>query len=154
MNYLLDTNVISAIAPTKRDRPVALARWLDQASEGLYISVVTVAEIRDGIAKLSREGASGKAASLAHWWSVAEHLYGDRMLPFDLAAATAAGALSDKARAAGHAPGFADIAIAATAQVHGLTILTRNIRHFAPTGIAALDPFDTLPPLPGGAMSS
>ena len=154
MNYLLDTNVISAIATTKRDRPAALARWLDEASDGLYISVVTVAEIRDGIAKLAREGASGKAATLLQWWNAVEHLYGDRMLPFDLAAAIVAGALSDKARGAGHAPGFADIAIAATAQVHGLTILTRNIRHFAPTGVAALDPFDTLPPLPGGAMSS
>ena len=78
----------------------------------------------------------------------------NRMLPFDFAAATAAGTLSDNARGGGQAPGFADVAIAATSKVHGLTILTRDIRHFAPIGVAALDPFETLPPLPDGAMAS
>lgn len=51
----------------------------------------------------------------------------------------------DKAREAGHSPGFADVAIAATAESQGLTVLTRNLRHFAPIGIAAIDPFQTLP---------
>ena len=49
------------------------------------------------------------------------------------------------ARAAGHTPGFADVAIAATAGSRGLTILTRNLRHFVPLGIEAADPFETLP---------
>jgi predicted nucleic acid-binding protein len=52
-----------------------------------------------------------------------------------------AGKLTGDARAAGLAPGFADIAIAATAVHHGLTILTRNLRHFEPLGIAVIDPF-------------
>ena len=47
-------------------------------------------------------------------------------------------------RAAGRAPGFADVAIAAAAS-RDLTILTRNLRHFAPLGVRAIDPFDTLP---------
>ena len=51
----------------------------------------------------------------------------------------------DGARAAGRASGFADIVIAATAATRGLTILTRNLRHFAPLDARALDPFDTLP---------
>ena len=56
------------------------------------------------------------------------------------------GALSDLARSRDHAPGFADIAIAATARHHNLTILSRNARHFVPMGVAVADPFDRLPP--------
>jgi predicted nucleic acid-binding protein len=148
VTYLVDTDVLSALAPTKKERPVDLAAWLDEASSGLYLSVVTAAEVRAGIAKASRGGASRKAATLAMWWDAVEHLYGDRILAFDLAAATIAGRLMDAARGAGHAPGFADVAIAATAQANGLTILTRNTRHFEPFGGPALNPFDALPPLP------
>ncbi len=56
-----------------------------------------------------------------------------------------AGLLMDRSRAAGHAPGFADLAIAAMAGVHDLTVLTRNMRHFAPLDIPAHDPFESLP---------
>ncbi|WP_348627952.1 MULTISPECIES: PIN domain-containing protein [unclassified Mesorhizobium] len=70
---------------------------------------------------------------------------GKRVLPFDLRAAHAAGAILDRARA--HRSGFEDIAIAATAEVHGLTILTDNERHFAPLGSPMLNPLKTLPPL-------
>jgi predicted nucleic acid-binding protein len=73
------------------------------------------------------------------------HLYGDRILPFDLAAARIAGALSDVARSRGSASGFADIAIAATAHYRGLTLLTRNTRHFAPLGLPTVNPFVRLP---------
>jgi toxin FitB len=73
------------------------------------------------------------------------HLYGDRVLPFDGSVALIAGGMSDRARAHGPAPGFADIAIAATARRHELTILTRNERHFAPLGVAVIDPFRALP---------
>ena len=148
MSYLLDTDVISAVAPTKKERPAALVDWLDQASNGLYLSVVTAAEIRDGIAKATREGAAKKAATLSIWWNTVEHLYGDRILAFDLRAARIAGMMMDIARGAGHAPGFGDIAIAATAEAHGLTILSGNVKHFKPICGSILNPFDTLPPLP------
>lgn len=107
MNYLLDTNIISAVAPTKKERPHALVRWLDEASDGVYLSVVTAAEIRDGIAKTAREGASLKAKNLNAWWDAVEHLYGARILAFDLRAAKIAGKMMDSARGAGNAPGFA-----------------------------------------------
>jgi predicted nucleic acid-binding protein len=81
-------------------------------------------------------------------WAAVEHLYGSRILPFDGAAATAAGRLLDKARSISQSPGWADIAIAGTAKAHGLTVLTRNLKHFEPLGIACLDPFKQLPPLP------
>lgn len=150
MSYLLDTCVISAVAPTRKDRPTALVEWLDLASSGLFLSVVTAAEISDGIAKASREGASRKAANLKDWWDAIEHLYRDRILPFDLRTAHIAGEMRDAARSAGHNPGFADIVIAATAAANGLTILTSNVRHFRPIAHLLMNPFEGLPPLPGG----
>ena len=55
-----------------------------------------------------------------------------------------AGAVSDLARRKGLAPGFADIVIAATARSRGLTVLTRNTRHFAPLGLPTINPFERL----------
>jgi toxin FitB len=143
--YLVDTNVISTGAPAKAVRATELLKWMDDHSTRLYLSVVTVAEIADGIAKAHRERAKRKAADLASWIEVLLHLYGDRVLPFDIAAARIAGELSDLARSKGLAPGFADIVIGATARSHQLIILTRNIRHFEPLGLSSLNPFQELP---------
>jgi toxin FitB len=143
--YLVDTNVISAVAPTAAARRAELFAWMDRRSADLFMSAVTIAEISDGIAKLRREGAKRKAADLAAWLQTVLHLYGDRVLSFDSATAEIAGLLSDLARGRGHAPGFADIAIAATARRHGLTILSRNARHFMAMDIAVVDPLEQLP---------
>lgn len=109
------------------------------------MSAVTVAEIEDGIAKLRREGARRKSADLTAWRDTVLHLYGDRILAFDATTARVAGAMADRARGRGQAPGLADIIVAATAQHHGLTILSRNLRHFGPLGVAVVDPFVSLP---------
>jgi predicted nucleic acid-binding protein len=142
--YLVDTNVISAAAPS-RAAPPALVAWMDRHSASLFLSVVTVAEIEDGIAKSRREGATRKSADLMAWLETVLHLYGDRVLAFDAPTARIAGAMSDSARGQGHAPGLADIIVAATAQHHSLTILSRNIRHMQPLGVAVIDPFVKLP---------
>ena len=140
--YLVDTNVISALA-TKSGRHDDVADWLDGQGQGLFLSVVTAAEVVCGIAKAEREGATAKAARLREWWHAVEELYASRILPVDVRVSRAIGRMMDAARA--HAPGFGDIAIAATAQAHGLTVLTRNLRHFSVLGVAALDPFQVLP---------
>ncbi|WP_102959512.1 PIN domain-containing protein [Mangrovicella endophytica] len=137
--YLVDTNILSAGSPTVRMPFGELVAWMDRASASLYLSAVTVAEVHDGIEKAQREGATRKAETLRGWWETVEHLYGDRILPFGIAAARIAGALSDRARFIGAEPGFPDIAIAATAELHGFTVLTRNIRDFRPLGVACLD---------------
>jgi hypothetical protein len=142
--YLVDTNIISAASPA-RPAPPALVEWLDAHSAALFLSAVTVAEIEDGIAKLRREGARRRSADLAAWLETVMHLYGDRILAFDAATARIAGSISDRARGQGQAPGFADIIIAATARHHGLTILSRNLRHFEALGVAVIDPFGRLP---------
>lgn len=110
------------------------------------MSAVTVAEIEDGIAKLRREGAARRSADLTAWLETVLHLYGDRILAFDAATARIAGTLSDRARGLGHAPGLADVIVAATAQHRGLTILSRNLRHLEPLGVTVIDPFARLPP--------
>lgn len=143
--YLVDTNVISAAAPSRPVSP-ALVEWLDAHSAALFMSAVTVAEIQDGIARLGRDGAKRKSADLTAWLDTVLHLYGDRILAFDAATARIAGAMSDRARGLGHAPGLADIIIAATAQHRGLTVLSRNLRHLEPLGVAVVDPFVKLPP--------
>ena len=143
--YLVDTNVLSVIAPTKIERLPDLSDWLERHSASLYLSVITIAEIEDGIAKARRENAHRKAGRLAAWLEAMLHLYHDRVLPLDAAAARTLGRLSDLARGLGRAPGFADLGIAATAALYDFTILTRNVRHFTGLGVRVHDPFAALP---------
>jgi toxin FitB len=143
--YLVDTDVISATASTKGVRRRELLAWMDSHSSELFLSVVTIAEIASGIAKVKREGARRKASALSSWLETLLHLCGDRVLSFDNPTAEIAGALSDLARSRGRSPGFADIAIAATAKRHNLMILSRNTRDFAPMDVAVIDPFEGLP---------
>ncbi len=118
---------------------------MDRNSASLFLSVVTIAEIEDTIAKSRREGAIPKAEGLSLWLETLLHLYAARILPVDLSIARIVEALSDRARGAGISPGFADLAIAATAQARGLTLLTRNIRHFRWMASDVHNPFDSLP---------
>jgi len=142
--YLVDTNVLSAASPN-RPAPPALIEWMDRQSASLFMSVVTISEVEDGIAKLRRERATRRSRDIAQWLEAVLHLYGDRILGLDTPTARIAGQLSCRARGQGHAPGLADIIIAATARQHGLTILSRNARHFAPFGASVIDPFKDLP---------
>ena len=118
---------------------------MDLHSSELFLSAITIAEISDGIAKAKREGAQRKASALSQWLRTLLHLYGDRVLPFDAPTAEIAGGFADLARGRSHSPGFADIAIAATARHHGLTILSRDDRHFASMDAVVIDPFQKLP---------
>ena len=143
--YLVDTNVLSAGAPTKTERSPELIEWMHRSSNHLFLSVITVAEVEDGIAKARREGATRKADRLAEWLETIIHLYAVRIVPLDISIARVLGALSDQARGAGQTPGLADLAIAATAWRRGYTVLTRNLRHFQPMGVPAVNPFESLP---------
>jgi toxin FitB len=143
--YLVDTNVISAAAPG-RAPAAALVDWMDRNTAALFISAVTIAEIGEGVAKARREGATRKANELAAWLDAVIHLYPLRILPFDVGAARALGEFSDRARSIGRPPSLAGLIIAATAKHYGLTILTRNTRHFVPLGVALHDPYASLPP--------
>ena len=144
--YLVDTNIVSAGAPSKTASPRALVAWMDENSADLHMSAVSIAEIEGGIARLHRHGSRRRADELSAWLDTVLHLYAERILPFEVQAARIAGGLADRARSKGQAPGFADVVIAATAKLRGFTILTRNSRHFEPLDVPFLDPFVRLPP--------
>lgn len=141
--YLLDTSVISAVAPGRPPVADAQADWLRQQADRLFVPTIAIAEIEAGIRKLRRAGGAARAEHLTSWLDGLIAGYGERILAFDAAAARAAGALSDAAVAAGRHPGFPDVAIAAVAITRDLTLLTRNLRHFEPLGVQMADPFAT-----------
>jgi hypothetical protein len=143
--YLLDTDMLSASAPTKAQQHGPWLDWQARAKGQLFLSAITIAEVEGGICACLRRGATTKALRLRQWIDAMAHLYAGRILPFDLNVAYAAGPLLDRARA--HGTGFADIAIAATAAAHGLIVLTGNERHFRPLEIACINPLQELPQL-------
>jgi predicted nucleic acid-binding protein len=140
--YLVDTSIVSALAPGKPPLRNDVASWLRSKTDELFLPAIVLAEIEQGICKLRRQGGTERANALTRWLDELVLFYGRRLLPFDARAARLAGQISDKAAAAGHHPGFADVAIAAIAGQHALVILTRNLRHFAGLGVVYLDPFD------------
>jgi predicted nucleic acid-binding protein len=117
---------------------------MESNANSLHLSVVTIAEIEAGIARSLRDNAARRAARLTEWLEMVMHLYADRVLPIDVAVARIAGGLSDRARGLRRTHGLADIAIAATASPHGLTLLTRNLHDFVPLGVAARVPFEAV----------
>lgn len=140
--YLLDTNIVSAFAPGKKLASPRIAAWFERQADRLFLSVVSVIEIEAGIYKLRRTGASRRADDLWQWFGRILDIYGDRVIPLDTEIGRTAGAMAESVQAAGYSPGLADITIAATADVRRLTVLTRNMRHFAPIGVPVLDPFE------------
>lgn len=105
-------------------------------------TAITLAEIQAGISQLERKGSARRAAALAHWLSAILELYDSRTLSFTSSAALEAGRLLDCAIGAGTDPGFEDAAIAATAAIHSLTIVTANTRHFEHFGVPYMSPVD------------
>jgi predicted nucleic acid-binding protein len=143
---LLDTSVISALAPGREKHlPAELAIWLQTHEAQFFIPSIAVAELAQGIAKLRRSGGIERAARLEQWLDSLTSGFADRILPVDSSVARLAGQLSDAAVAIGRHPGFADVAIAAIAQRGGLVVLTRNLKHFQPLGVACADPFEAIP---------
>ena len=135
MSFLLDTNIVSALRRPARTHARLLAWFTDQAPDELYLSVLTVGEIRQGIEQLRRRDAS-QAQVLGHWLDDLTRLYGDRLLPMDSLVADDWGRL----RAIRTLP-VVDTLLAATARVHNLTLVTRNEKHFTDLGVTVLNPF-------------
>ncbi|MFS3137480.1 type II toxin-antitoxin system VapC family toxin [Gluconacetobacter sacchari] len=134
---LLDTNVVSELWKAAPDARVSA--WANaQAIETLYLSAVTVAELRFGVAALP----AGKRRTGYDDRLEREILpaFSGRVLSFDLDASRAYAALMAKAKAAGHAMSMADGYIAAIATAHGLTVATRD-GAFTRTGVKAINPW-------------
>lgn len=144
--YLLDTNIISMLSPSRWNASPQFLAWLDQmdADGKLFLSVVTIHEIEKGIALLEHKGADVKAAELRRWLMGLVANYEDRILTINVPAAAIGGQLEAKATASGQNPGMADAAIAGIAKFHDLTIITQNTKHFLPFGVAVRAPDDAL----------
>jgi predicted nucleic acid-binding protein len=142
---LLDTNVLSAIAPDRRSEPepakAAARKWILANQSQLYLPVTAIAGIAAGIGAREGAGAARHAADLSAWLRAVLGAYPQNVLVFDIEAALRARALALAARKAGAVVGFADLTVACIASAHGLVVATRNIRDFAPMGIAVVDPF-------------
>ena len=140
--FLLDTNVVSMLAPSKAEASTDFLTWLDRmdADGQLFLSVVSIHEIEKGIALLDHKGTTAKAASMKAWLSGLVSTYDDKIIGVDAQAAAIGGRLEAKALAAGHDPGMADAVIAGIAAAHELVIVTRNTKHFLPFGVAVLSP--------------
>lgn len=144
--YLLDTSVVSVLAPGREAFvPTALGEWLQAHHKELFLPSIAVAEMAQGIGKLRRAGGVERADRLDRWLDGLLATYADRILPLDAKAARLAGQISDAAIAQGCHPGFADVAIAALARNADLLLLTCNLKHFQPLGVACADPLIALP---------
>ncbi|HEX9904169.1 MAG TPA: type II toxin-antitoxin system VapC family toxin [Propylenella sp.] len=135
MRFLLDTNVISEIRKRERAHP-NVARWVAGTPvKEIGTSVIVLAEIRRGI-ELKRRRDQEQARSLDRWFAEMRARLGDRVLPIDEPIAEAWAMLS----VPDPLP-LIDGLLAASAKVHGLTLVTRNVGDIAKTGILVLDPF-------------
>ena len=136
--FLIDTVTLSELR--KRERDPTVVKWFErQRTTDLFLSVISIGEIERGIAR-QRTTDPGFAGALADWLDRVLTLYGERVVPFDLRTARRWGALS-----AARGDDSADLMIAATALEHGLTVVTRNVSDFEPSGVAVLDPFSRRP---------
>ena len=136
VRYVLDANVVSALR--RPEREPAVARWAEPIPVGdLYITAPTVAELGLGVAAMERRDPAA-GALLRRWFeSAVLAVFSDRVLPFDRQAAL----ILASYRVPEHAP-YDDALIAAVVQANGMTLATRNTRHFAPLGIALVDPWE------------
>lgn len=136
MNWLVDTNVLTELRKGERANPGVRAWFTGAAAEELFTSVLVVGEIRWGIEAIRRRDTTA-AAALEQWLArVCEH-FGDRVLPVDIAIAERWGALN----VPDPVP-TVDGLLAATALVHEITLVTRNVRDVERTGVRVLNPFD------------
>ena len=137
--YLLDTNVISE--PSRPRPDPAVMAWLAGTDEDLmFLSVATLAEINRSVEKLP----AGKRQRLLRAWLLEDLVtrFEDRILPVDAGVALLWGVLVARAERAGRDIEAMDALIAATAERHSLTLVTRNVADFAHLSLPLLNPWD------------
>jgi len=136
MSFLVDTNVFSEATRRQPDR--AVEAWLARHEPELYVSALTIGEIRYGIDRLPR----GKRRDGLHAWltRTCDILEG-RILSVNTSVCHTWGQLRARWEAAGISLSTIDGLLAATASRHGLVVATRNLKHFEHSGVATVDPF-------------
>lgn len=137
MIFLLDTDIVSALRRPFLERNRAVAAWAGSTEDtGRFISVMTFGEIERGIAK-QRAKDTMHVADLERWKDELLVAFANSILPVTLEIARCWGEMVQA-----HRRNDTDLLIAATARVHGLTVVTRNVAHFMPLGVPVLNPVD------------
>ena len=138
MSFLLDTVVVSELV--RKSPSTAVLKWIDGQDEAsLYLSVLTIGELEKGVARLP---ASVRRNRLLSW--VRRDLverFGGRLLPIDTRTAARWGSVAGESEKRGRPLPVIDCLIAATALVHGLTVVTRNIGDFERCGATCVNPW-------------
>lgn len=137
--YLIDTNVLSE-ARKKKKANKGVLRFFETAIQEekiLYLSVITIGELRRGVELIRHRGDARQAGQLEKWLDLILTEYRDYILDLDEEIAQLWGALRSP-----HHEHAIDKQIAATAMIHGLTVVTRNTKDFSKTGVKLLNPFE------------
>jgi toxin FitB len=135
VSYLVDTNVVSELRKGRRCNPGVAAWFSGVSSEEIYLSALTVGEIRKGIESIRRRDAPS-AEALDSWLQELAATHADRILEIDRGIAEQWGRFN----VPDPLP-VIDSLLAATAHVHGLTLVTRNLDDVERTGVLCLNPF-------------
>ncbi len=135
MTYLLDTNVLSETR--KRQPAEGVTEWIAATPpERLHVSVLTLGEIEQGIARIRGRGDRQQATALERWLREVELGFADRILPVTVPVVSAWG----RQQHAQPLP-VIDALIAATARVNEMTVVTRNVKDFEHSGVPVFSPF-------------
>lgn len=136
--YLIDTDVISEARKGGRSNPGVRAFLEKSRQDGfdLYLSVVTIGELRQGVERIRHRGDKSQASQLEHWLHRITKEYAARILPIDEETAQLWGRLRVP-----NPENPLDKQIAATALINDLVVVSRNIAHFLPTGVRVINPF-------------
>jgi toxin FitB len=137
--YLLDTNIISELRKRDRANPgiIRFFRQIAEQEEISYLSVITIGELRRGVDIIQHRGDVTQAKSLEIWLETILDRYVEHILDFGREEAQIWGRLRVP-----HPENALDKQIAATALVYDLTLVTRNVKDFAATGVTLLNPFE------------
>ncbi len=135
--YLIDANVISEVAKGRRCDP-RVADWYRRVRDDeLFLSALVVGELRQGIERL-RPRNPRRAGALERWLEELLSSFGDRVLPIDAKVAQNWGRMNARQTFP-----VIDSLLAATAEAHGLVLVTRNLRDIERSGVRCLNPFET-----------
>ena len=136
--YLVDTDVISELRKKGKANAGVVTFFRDAASNDtpLYLTAVSIGELRRGVELIRYRGDATQAQRLERWLGKLLTEYSENILPFDADTAQIWGRLRVP-----HPENPLDKQIAATALIYDLTLVTRNIRHFTGTGVKLLNPF-------------
>jgi toxin FitB len=136
--YLLDTDVISEMRKGEKANPGVLDFFALASRDAwdLYLSVVTIGELRQGVERIRHRGDTAQAKRLERWLRQVTVTYARAILPIDEEIAQVWGRLRVP-----NPENPLDKQIAATALIHDLVVVTRNPAHFTPTGVGLLNPF-------------